>query len=264
MSTVSAGPSIVVTEAQRRQFREDGYFMTDVVFDEATLAGVRAQFKRFWDEAIVAAQKTGNTFEIERAKARPFIAQLDRKSDVCQAFIKHRVFQDLALQLIGPDVDVTWNQCIIKAPQDPKSADTFFSWHQDQWYALNGSYKDDCNMEVLTEPDNAITCWVAISRTIVDNGTLWVLPGRHKEGLLPHVWSKERNEWEGQYDTSWKIPAVLRAGQVLVFKKYLPHSSGQNISQETRMAYQIGYVAKGLKKGPSPDLSPLLRNGVEA
>ena len=113
----------------------------------------------------------------------------------------------------------------------------------------------------LRNPDNEITCWVAITRTIVDNGTLWVLPGRHNEGLLPHVWSAERNEFQGQFDTSWKIPVVMRAGQVLVFRKYLPHSSGINISSEPRLAYQIGYGVPGINKKTTKNFAPLIRNG---
>jgi ectoine hydroxylase-related dioxygenase (phytanoyl-CoA dioxygenase family) len=251
-----------VTDPQREQFERDGYFMTDVVFDEHTIAGVRAEFERIWAEMIEAAVKRGAS-EQERAliRYRPFMSQLDHKSQVCRDFIRHEVFQALAAELIGPDVDQTWNQAIIKAPQKSASVDTTFAWHQDQWYALNGDYAKSANLELLKAPDNAITCWVAISRTTVDNGTLWVLPGRHKEGLLPHVRDEKYNDWRGEFDTSWKVPAVMRAGQVLVFKKYLPHGSGPNISDEVRMAYQIGYTTRGLNLQPTKNASPLLRAG---
>jgi phytanoyl-CoA hydroxylase len=250
---------VCVTDAQRRQLDEQGFFITDVLFDEPTLEGVRREFERLWNQNIDRVTKGGDALSIDQARDRPFLAQLDRQSDACNAFCRHPVFQSLSRQLVGPDVDMTWNQAIIKPPL-PKG-DNSFAWHQDQWYALKGPYAADSNLDLLRAPNNAITAWVAISRTTVDNGTLWVLPGRHKEGLLEHVWSPERREWQGQYDTSWKIPVVMRAGQVLVFNKYLPHGSGPNVSSEVRMAYQIGYMVPGLKLGPSPDLKPLLRNG---
>jgi hypothetical protein len=35
-----------VTDEQRKQFREDGFFITDVPFNAATLDGVQAEFQR--------------------------------------------------------------------------------------------------------------------------------------------------------------------------------------------------------------------------
>jgi phytanoyl-CoA hydroxylase len=258
MSTATL--DVQVTDAQRAQLDEQGFFMTDVLFDDATLEGVRREFRRMWNENVERVTKGGgDALAVEQARDRTFLAQLDHKSEACRLFCQHPAIMSLCRQLVGPDIDMTWNQAIIKPPLP--QGDNSFAWHQDPWYALNGPYKDDCNLDALRDPNNSITVWAAISRTTVDNGTLWVLPGRHKEGLLPHVWSKDRREWQGQFDTSWKVPAVMRAGQVLVFRKYLPHGSGPNISGEDRMAYQIGYTVPGLKRGPSPDLKPLLRNG---
>jgi phytanoyl-CoA hydroxylase len=257
MSTATL--DIQVTDLQRRQLDEQGFFVTDVLFDDATLDGVRNEFQRLWDENVAHAIKGGDPLTIELAKTRPFLPQLDRQSEACNAFCRHPVMQTISRQLVGPDVDQTWNQAIIKSPLP--QGDNSFAWHQDPGYAQNGHYASDSNPDILKHPTNGITVWAAITRTTVDNGTLWVLPGRHMEGLLPHVYSQARREWQGQFDTSWKVPAVMRAGQMLVFRKYLPHGSGPNVSSENRMAYQIGYTVPGLKLGPSPDLKPFLRGG---
>ena len=263
-AVATATPPLVVTEAQRRQLDTDGFFITGVLFDEPTLAGVRGEFQRFWDEEIAAASRAGDANKLHWAKVRPLVSQLDHRSGICRAFCHHAVFADLCRQLIGPDADLAWNQAIVKAPMpdaSPASRNNVFGWHQDQYYAVNGPFAKEFNMEVLLDPLTEITTWVAISRTTVDNGTLWVLPGRHKEGLLPHVWSEERNEYQGQFDTSWRIPVVLRAGQVLVFRKYLPHSSGMNVSNEVRMAYQLSYSVTGMNRGPSKNFTPMIRQG---
>lgn len=248
-----------VTEAQREQLETDGYFVTGIVFDEETLGEVRSEFTRLWGEHICEAEKTGDPLTLEQARNRPFMARLDQRSDACRAFCHHDVFRDLSRELVGADVDLTWNQAIVKPPLH--AGDNAFAWHQDPWYAIHGDYANDSDPEILRHPTNSFTAWVAITRTTVDNGTLWVLPGRHKEGLLPHVWSDERREYQGQFDTTWKVPVVLRAGQVLVFRRYLPHASGANVSGEVRMAYQLSYSVPGLKLTPSPDLSPLIRKG---
>ncbi len=261
---------VIVTEENRRTWNELGYFITDVVFDEETLEGVRADFKRMWGEEIENAKKTGDQLAIDWATLRPHMSQLDFRSQACKEFCRHPVFQELARQMLGPDADMTWNQAIVKAPlpketlKTGKGWDNVFAWHQDIWYALSGEYAKNANMEPLKDPSTGITCWVAITRTTVDNGTLWVLPGHHKGGLVHHNMHQQRKEWQAQIDTSWKIPVVLRPGQVLVFQKYLPHSSGSNISDETRMAYQIGYGKPGLLKVADKNIQPLIRNGEPA
>ena len=255
--------ALQVTAAQRQQFADDGYLITDVVFDEPTLADVRREFKRMWDEDVKQAQQTGDALAQDWATYRPHMSQLDYRSTACQAFCHHAVFGDLCRQLIGPDVDLSWNQAIVKAPMPAKPAawDNVFAWHQDLWYALHGTFAKDCDSDLLIAPDNSITCWIAMTRTTVDNGTLWVLPGRHKEGLFHHNWHEARREWQAQVDTTFRIPVVLRAGQVLVFKRYLPHSSGTNVSNEVRMAYQLSYTVPGVNLVPSPNFSPMLRAG---
>lgn len=250
-------PGFTVTDEHRRLLDTQGFFFTPVLFDAPTIAGVRGEFQRLWDQNVAWASKQDKITH-HLAKTRPFLSQLDRKSPVCDAFCRHEAFMNLCRSLVGADADMTWNQAIIKAPE---GGDNSFGWHQDQWYAEVGGYANDCDLNMLRDNNNAITIWAAISETTVENGTLWVLPGRHREGLLPHLWSDERREWQGQYDTSTKVPAVLHPGQVLVFRRYLPHASGANITQSPRMAYQIGYSSPGLKLKPSIDLTPVLRAG---
>ena len=45
-----------VTGAQREQLQEQGFFITDVLFDESTLEAARGEFNRMWQEDIGAAR----------------------------------------------------------------------------------------------------------------------------------------------------------------------------------------------------------------
>src|SRR5688572_10407133 len=56
----------VVTDEQRRQLDEQGFFITDVLFDEPTLQGVRDGFRRVWDELIENAKKSGDPLTLEQ------------------------------------------------------------------------------------------------------------------------------------------------------------------------------------------------------
>jgi len=247
---------ITVTPTQRQQLADDGYFITEVLFDTATLDGVQSEFDRMWREDIAKAEASGVAKDIELARLRPFFAFLERRSQICAAFCKHPQLRNLARQLINSDdLDVSWNQAIAKPPGKGKP----FAWHQDAYYAVSGEHAKGANREEYLKLGWAITFWIAITRTTVANGTLWVVPGKHKQGLLPHVWSDEAREFQCDFDSTGKIPAELKRGQVLVFTNLTPHCSGANVSDEVRMAYQIGYAKPGMVKNNYQ--IPALRGG---
>jgi ectoine hydroxylase-related dioxygenase (phytanoyl-CoA dioxygenase family) len=225
--------------------------VVDGAFAEAELAPVLAEFNRLWEETIREAEATGTPRQAELARLRPFIGQVHTRSAVCERFVRHPVYLDLCRALIGPDADLYYNQAVLKPPAKGKA----FGWHQDSQY-------------IITEPLEYITCWTPITRATVDNGTIWILPGEHRRGLLPHVWSQEASEWQCQADTAWKEPVVLRPGQIAVFTSLLPHASGPNVSDETRAAYVVQFhvpLVRHRDKGePVGDQYPVLRGGKPA
>lgn len=238
-------PSSLVSPAQLQQLRDEGYYITKPLFDATTLDAVQAEFQRMWDEDIAKAERDGRPVDVEFARLRPFFSHLERRSPVCAAFCKSAPLVDLGRQIVGSDdIDISWNQAIVKPPGRGKA----FAWHQDSHYAVSNTHANGVPREQYLKFGWAVTTWVAITRTTVENGTLWVVPGRHKEGLLPHIWSEENREWQCQLDTANKVAAVLERGQALVFTGLTPHCSGPNISDEVRMAYQIGYVRPGVLK----------------
>jgi len=267
-NAAAAGSAVTITNDQKRQLDEEGYFVTPKLFDDDTLAAVREAFAKLWAEDIERSKSQDELAQL-LAQFRPFMCRLEHRDDTCAAFCRHPVFLELCRQLLGPDADRTWNQAILKPALDASGVrgehasliDNAFAFHQDNWYAEKGQYAKDSDMKMLTDMHCGFTTWVAISPTTVENGTLFVLPRHHRDGLLPHEWSDERREWVGQYDTKAAVPAIMEPGQMLVFRKYTPHGSGKNTSAQTRMAYQIAFSRPGLKLKPSPDLSPVLRDG---
>jgi len=239
---------MVITEAQIAQFYKDGYFTTDVVFDAATMDGLRAEFDRIWQIELQRAEEA-DAAAAEIVRLRPFIGQVHTRSEVCADFVSGPVFQEICRIFIGPDADLYYNQAVMKPPAKGRP----FGWHQDSQY-------------VITEPLEYVTCWVAVADTTVENGTIWIVPGMHRHGLLPHLYSDEQNEWQCQFDDAQKIPVELKAGQMAVFSSLLPHSSGPNVSDMTRYAYVPQYHVAGVINRDTGELTgdqhPLLRDGV--
>ena len=245
-----------LTDQQRKQFCDDGFFVTDVLFDTVTLDGVQSEFLRMWDEDITKAKRDGDAKAAEFARLRGFFYHLEKRSATCGAFCRHPQLVAVANQMLGPDIDMGWDQAIAKAP----SKGLPFAWHQDAHYASLGDYlPPEVDRARYFTNDWSITMWVAITRTTIANGTMWAAPGMHKFGLLPHVWNEETRDWHCQFDDSGKVAVELQRGQVLVFANLLPHYSGANVSNEVRMAYQIGYSIPGVMKNEHQ--MPVLRGG---
>ena len=74
-----------------------------------------------------------------------------------------------AADLIGPDVNLYWDQAVYKKPEKPRR----FPWHQDNGYTF-------------IEPQHYLTCWIALTDATEDNGCPWVAPGLHRSGTLAH------------------------------------------------------------------------------
>jgi ectoine hydroxylase-related dioxygenase (phytanoyl-CoA dioxygenase family) len=248
-----------LTDSQREQYDRDGFFVTDVVFEPKLTAMLRDEFQRVWNEEVARAEAAkADATALAMLRTRPFLSDLARRSRACADFLRHPVLLDLARQMIGPDADVPWPQAVIKPPST--QLNNSFAWHQDNYYAAHGGYVKNWDRQRLLDLSNGYMCWVAVTRATVANGTLWVLPGKHLEGFLPHTRDPQRGEWVLQADTSAKRAVELEPGQMLVFSGLTPHASGPNTtSDETRMAYQFGFVRPGTSSVPS--LVPVMREG---
>ena len=227
-----------------QHFRQFGYAITPVLIEESALAEVRGVFERILAEADAKTYTVRNTL---------FPAGLHRLYPEMARFLRHPALLGLAKQLVGDEVDQTWNQAIIK----PGITGGHFSWHQDGRYAI-------------TEPlDAGFTLWIAITDTTIANGTLWVAPSYWGRGLMPHIRDNTHYEWQCQFDGKpepvCKMPVELKAGQMLIFSRLMPHASGPNTTDAPRMAYQVGFGRPGAVLGetqkPFGDQVPVFRRG---
>jgi ectoine hydroxylase-related dioxygenase (phytanoyl-CoA dioxygenase family) len=250
---LTATLSSIVTPERKRQFARVGYFVTDPLFDAATLAMLRREFDALAQGRHSSDHPSAHDENLYKVRGNLFPSHLHLHNPHQRAFLHHPALVELAGAMIGPDVDETWNQAIIK----PGGTGGHFSWHQDAQYAH-------------TDPmDPGFTCWIAVTDTTVANGTLWIAPGWFERGLQPHVWNQEHHEWQcrfdGESEPPEKRPVELKAGQALIFSRLIPHASGPNTTDQPRMAYQIGYIPPGIvsipDRKPFGDGIAVLRDG---
>ncbi|ANE48515.1 phytanoyl-CoA dioxygenase [Paenibacillus swuensis] len=135
-------------------------------------------------------------------------------------------------QLMGKEAAGVQSMYFYKEPGSPGQAS-----HQDYYYIKN-------------DPMTMIAAWVAMEDLVdEENGCLWVIPGTHKLGLLPHGAVKNLDEHESWtketegVDVSNQIPVVMEKGDILFFHELVIHSSNKNRSlNRWRRSYVCHYI----------------------
>ncbi len=145
--------------------------------------------------------------------------------------------QVAANQLLGRDVfDPLYmynSRCLIQPPNDDSHC---WGWHQEVFHAI---------------PETKfLQVWGPLVRdSSVQNGTIEVLPGSHREGIARQSWTDEgtgyalvHREVVAEY-TPLAIP--MKLGDLMFFDPRLIHRSGKNTSDHTRMALVGCYTSVG-------------------
>ena len=216
-----------LTPQQGEAWNERGGFVLEDAFDAATLAGLLADFDPI--EARVTAflrTRPGGRLFIADAEAITFSTHLVTRFASARRFCANRVFQDLCLDLVGPDARLYWDQAVYKKPESSKT----FPWHQDNGYTY-------------VEPQAYLTCWVALTDATLENGCPWIVPGLHRRGTLAHWLTPEG--WACLPEDVRGEPVPARAGSVVVFSSLTPHRTGPNRTPSPRKAYIVQFAPEG-------------------
>ena len=223
------GPFRRVTPAQAAAYDEAGYFVLEDAFDPATVRGMIAEIDPFEARvtAVLRGLPGGRAF-IADADAITFSVHLVKHSSLLRAFCCGPVFQDLAHDLVGPNVRLYWDQAVYKKPEKPQR----FPWHQDNGYAY-------------VEPQQYLTCWIALTDATVDNGCPWVVPGVHRMGTLAH-WMSDLG-WQCLEAPDDAVAVPVRAGSIVVLSSLTPHTTGPNLTASVRKAYIVQLAPDGAR-----------------
>ena len=223
-----AGAPTTLDEAQVRQFDREGYVVVPDLVDESTLAAAREEIDAFEAEADAFLQQLdGGRMSIAESGAITFSVHLAAKSGVLRALTRHPTVVGICADLVGPDVNLYWDQAVYKKPEKPRR----FPWHQDNGYAF-------------VEPQQYLTIWLALTDATVDNGCPWVVPGLHRAGTLQHTYVDPLG-FECLSDPEGAVAAEVRAGGAVVFSSLTPHLTGPNTTDAVRKAYILQYAPAG-------------------
>ena len=225
---MSPPPYRCLTAGQVAQFDRDGYVVVADVFSDVELAEVVPEIDRFEAEVEqFLRRQDGEQFAIAEAGAITFTTHLVTRSPLLRRFSMHPFFAGVCADLVGPDARLYWDQAVYKKPEKPRR----FPWHQDNGYAF-------------VEPQQYLTCWVALTDATVRNGCPQVVPGVHRMGTLQHTYVEPLG-YECFAEPEAVEVAEVPAGGVVIFSSLTPHLTGPNLTDEVRKAYILQYAPAG-------------------
>jgi phytanoyl-CoA hydroxylase len=214
---------------QVAQFDEQGFLLFEGAFSAEEVARAQTEIDpvehKF--EEFLRGQKDGKLF-IAKADAITFTTHLVTRSAFLREMSAARPITDLCHDLVGPDVRLYWDQAVYKKPGNADE----FPWHQDNGYTF-------------IQPQQYLTCWVALTDTHETNGCPWVLPAMHRYGTLRHEMTDLG--WECGGDRAKAVVVPAKAGDIVVFSSLTPHRTGPNLTDGVRKSYILQYALDGAR-----------------
>ncbi|HIF93905.1 MAG: phytanoyl-CoA dioxygenase family protein [Myxococcales bacterium] len=224
------GPFRLLDEEQARQYDEQGFLVFEDVFDRETIEALIEELDPIErDLEKMIEEHFGGKIFITRSGEITFTPHTVLRSPKAREITRSPFFCDLVHDLLGDDVRLYWDQAVYKKPG---TAD-IFPWHQDNGYSY-------------VEPQQYLTCWLALTDADEENGCPIVLPGFHREGTWAHETTDLGFDCGANPTEHEAIAAPVRAGSLVAFSSLTPHKTGPNMTMDRiRKTYIIQFAPDG-------------------
>lgn len=243
--------SSVVSEAQREQYREEGWFVLERVLSDEQLDLLRGFAETGMNRIDAEMDAAGvDVLGLNHRGRRYFASGLASTEPALRAFVFGDLMADICRATLGADAFQFVEQYVIKCAD----RDSAFSWHQDSGY-------------VHENHRPYLTCWIALDDVTEENGCVYLLP-YSRVGIrtyVKHFRDPATNDKVGYVGADAGIPVVVPAGSIACFSSVVFHRSGPNLTDHPRRVYLTQYSSEVITasdgSGPWQGFEPFLRDG---
>lgn len=238
----------LISEEQKRQYQEEGYFILERVIAEPMLQMLREECGKIIAKRNAEMDAAGvNELGSDIRDNRYFIANRYKESDRLKDFVFSELMAEICRATIGDNAYLFYEQWVVKGAEKGVK----FSWHQDSGY-------------VKAQHKPYVTCWSTLDDVDEENGTVYLLPYSRAgtRTRVEHV--RIGRDMVGYHGDDPGEAVIIPAGSVAVFSSLCFHRSGENRSPRMRRVYLTQYSPEPIMT-PEGKLSaladPILKDG---
>ena len=250
-SQTAVGPAFTITDAQRRQYQEEGYFVIERVIPEDHLEALRDECQRFIDLADAEMDRLGvDSNGLDHRGSRYFVSQVAHRSQPVRRFTFSDLMAEICRSTLGERAFLFNDQYVVKCAEKG----VHFSWHQDSGY-------------IPHDHRPYLSCWCALDDVTEENGTVYILPYSlaGTRSKIKHVKDPDLNDLVGYTGSEPGVPVIAPVGSIAVFSSVAFHRSGANHTPRPRRIYLAQYSAEPIMNADGSKLwthaDPLLEAG---
>jgi hypothetical protein len=204
-------------------FRDNGYVVGDQLLRPDRFAALKGHF-----EQTLASRPEGS---------RPEDLDVPHFTDPALfAWLMDPDVLDVVEAIIGPDIAVFTSHFFCKPAGDGKSV----PWHTDAYFWR----------QMIAPATDAVTVWLAIDPSTLENGCMTVIPRSHSLGQGGSYTRSagdaavfEEGLDESQVEADRAVPVELQPNQYSIHAGGLVHSSARNFSAKRRCGFTMRYIS---------------------
>lgn len=223
---VPEGTGRAITPGERAAFREAGCLIKHEFFSSDEVAAMQRHM-----QLIVERGYFYDQCEQPELGVHLQLHQLSECSTLFRALPWAPQCVSAVDALLGPSPAVIHlDQSFIKPPHTGLGT----AAHQDNHYFH------------VSDPLDGVAMWIAVDDATVENGTMTVWPGTHKDPTLPHSrddYSNHLMSCAAELDSAAGVPCCTRAGGVVFFCYGVAHATHRNRSAAPRAGVAYHFLS---------------------
>ena len=213
----------MLTKQQIAQFHRDGFLLVRAMYSAEEIQ----EITRWTVEVARSPETPGHYmmyFENSQQDGSRIISRIENFVSFHEGFaglITRRRMQQAVSELLGEPAVLFKDKINFKLPGGDG-----FKEHQD----VQAGWDDYAALH--------ITAMIAIDETNEDNGSVELIPGMHKQGLLGEMWAPltDSDTKKASY-----VPVHCQPGDAVFFDSYAPHRSKPNKTNQSRRVLYITF-----------------------
>ena len=213
----------ILSGEQAAQFHRDGFLLVRGMYSEQEVADISR-----WTEEVAGWPEIPGKymmyFEESQSDGSRILCRIENFVPYHEGFsnlITMRRMHQAVSELFGEDAVLFKDKINFKMPGGDG-----FKEHQD----VQAGWDEFADLH--------ITAMIAIDETNEANGSLEMIAGMHRQGVLGSMWAPLTDEDTGNTEY---VPAHCRPGDAVFFDSYAPHRSHPNRTDQARRVLYITY-----------------------